>query len=96
MSRRPYQDDTRKWAITTYNRTRPQYGSRLECCLAIAVVLGAHVNTVTRWVNQVHGPARATAAENVAERLRAMEDEVRRLRQENHDLSIARPSNALQ
>lgn len=75
------------WAEKTYTDTRSQYGSRLECCQAIAKALGAHVNTVVRWINETNGPARQMPPEEVTARMRALEDEVQRLRRANHDLS---------
>jgi hypothetical protein len=86
VSRR-YGESTRTWAEKTYTETRDQYGSRLECCQAIAKALGAHVNTVVRWINETNGPARQMPPEEVAARMQALEEEVQRLRRANHDLS---------
>lgn len=94
MSRR-YDDGTRHWAEKTYQDTRDQYGSRLECCQAIALTVGAHVNTVVRWINETYGRPKALTSEEVPNRIRILEAEVERLRRQNHELSAyARPGGA--
>ncbi|NMM90662.1 transposase [Rhodococcus sp. SRB_17] len=85
-----YGDESRAWAEKTFTETRHQYNSRLECCHAIAKVLGAHVNTVSRWIGETYGPARQAAPEEVTAKLRALEEEVVRLRRQNHDLTAGR------
>lgn len=84
---RGYTETTRQWAIKTYNDTRDQYRSRLECCTPIAEALGAHVNTVVRWINAELGRPRLVTEEELPQRLRDLEDEVRRLRQANLELT---------
>ncbi|MBS2993211.1 transposase [Rhodococcus erythropolis] len=85
-----YGDETRAWAEKTFAETRHQYSSRLECCHAIAKSLGAHVNTVSRWIGESYGPARQAPPEEVSARMRALEEEVARLRRQNHDLTSSR------
>ncbi|AWK77056.1 transposase [Rhodococcus sp. NPDC019627] len=85
-----YGDETRAWAEKTFAETRHQYNSRLECCQAIAKVLGAHVNTVSRWIGESYGPARQAPPEEVTAKMRALEEEVQRLRRQNHDLASSR------
>ncbi|MBP1161372.1 hypothetical protein ABIC28_001638 [Rhodococcus sp. PvR044] len=84
---RGYTDSTRTWAIHTYKQTRDQYRSRLECCAAIAADVGAHTNTVVRWVNDELGRPRVVSEEDLPQRVRDLESEVRRLRQANRELS---------
>lgn len=86
MSRR-YDVGTRQWAEKTYQDTRDQYASRLECCQAIAATVGAHVNTVVRWINEAYGRPRVLTSEEVPSRIRVLEAEVERLRRQNHELS---------
>jgi anti-sigma factor RsiW len=81
-----YSDATRRWALETYDSTRKQYRSRLETCTAIAKELGAHVNTVLRWVQSEHGQVRALTEEEVPDRLRALEEENAALRARNREL----------
>lgn len=87
-----YGDETRAWAEKTFEETRHQYNSRLECCQAIAKSLGAHVNTVVRWINETNGPARQMPPEEITARMQALEEEVQRLRRANHDLSTENTS----
>ncbi|MFD6401161.1 transposase [Nocardia sp. XZ_19_231] len=82
----------RSWAITTYRETREQHRSRMECCAEIAKDLGAHVNTVVRWVNAEFGTTRALSTEEVPSKIRALQAEVTRLRAANQQLSEARVS----
>lgn len=85
-----YGEETRAWAEKTFADTRHLYNSRLECCQVIAKTLGAHVNTVTRWITETYGPARQAPPEEVTAKMRAMEEEVMRLRRQNHALSAGR------
>ncbi|NKR30043.1 transposase [Rhodococcus hoagii] len=86
MSQPTYSDATRKWALETYDNTRKQYRSRLECCTAIAKDLGAHVNTVLRWVGAEHGQVRPLTAEEVPTRVRNLEEQNAALRARNREL----------
>lgn len=84
MSR--YSATTISWAIDTYRKTRHQYRSRLECCVAIATAINAHENTVVRWINKAEGRSRALTAEEVPLRLKDLESEVIKLRAANRVL----------
>lgn len=81
-----YSDTTRQWALETYASTRGSYRSRLECCAAIAKDLGAHENTVMRWVNEKHGQVRVLTTEELPDRIRALEAENAQLRARNREL----------
>lgn len=81
-----YTDATRKWAIDTYRESRDQYRSRADACAAIAETIGAHVNTVTRWINAEFGRPRVVSEEDMPEHVRALEAEIARLRQANRML----------
>jgi D-aminopeptidase len=81
-----YSDTTRQWALETYDRTRDSYRSRLECCAAIARELGAHENTVMRWVNDKRGQVRVLTTEELPERIRSLEAENAALRGRNREL----------
>ena len=63
------------------------HGSRAECVAALAVAIGAHENTVARWIKQQFGSSRSPAADEMTARLRAAEAENERLRRENRTLS---------
>ncbi|MFI8977286.1 transposase [Nocardia asteroides] len=76
-----YSPEQRQWAIETYRKTRKNYTSRMECCTRIANDLGAHVNTVTRWINREFGSP-APSAEDTT-RWAALVGENASLRQEN-------------
>ena len=79
--------ETRKWALTEYEKSRQNYASRAECVAVLARAIGAHENTVTRWVKDKFGSSRSPASDDVAARLRAAEAEIGRLRSENRTLT---------
>lgn len=85
--RAEYPAETRTWAIEEYSKSRPNYGSRAECVAALAASIGAHENTVARWIKQQFGSSRSPAADEITARLRAAEAENERLRRENRTLS---------
>lgn len=85
--RAEYPAETRAWALTEYEKSRQNYASRSECVAALAVAIGAHENTVARWVKDRFGSSRSPAADDVAARLRAAEAEIGRLRSENRTLT---------
>jgi len=85
--RAEYPAETRTWAIKEYEKSRHNYGSRAECVAALAVAIGAHENTVARWIKQQFGSSRSPAADEMTARLRAAEAENERLRRENRTLS---------
>lgn len=86
MSGSSYSDSTRRWALETYAETRTRYRSRLECCTVIAGDIGAHVNTVLRWVQAEHGQIRALTSEEIPGHIRVLEEENARLRAANREL----------
>lgn len=85
--RAEYGADVKEWALETYRSSRPNYPSRDRCVAAIAEQIGAHVNTVNRWIKLEFGPSRAPAADEVVAELRAAEAEVERLLRMGRDLS---------
>ncbi|WP_304119290.1 transposase [Mycolicibacterium bacteremicum] len=85
--RAEYADEVKEWALQTYRSSRPNYPSRDQCVTAIADQIGAHVNTVNRWLELEFGPSRAPAADEVVAKLRAAEAEIERLLRVNRDLS---------
>nr|WP_181715689.1 transposase [Cryobacterium sp.]QJS06131.1 transposase [Cryobacterium sp.] len=85
--RAEYPAQTREWALEEYEKSRHNYASRAECVAALALSIGAHENTVARWIKGKYGSSRRPAADEVAARLRAAEEEIIRLRSENHSLS---------
>lgn len=85
--RAEYPAQTRAWALEEYEKSRHNYASRAECVAALAVSIGAHENTVARWIKDKYGSSRRPAADEVAARLRAAEEEITRLRSENRSLS---------
>ncbi len=87
MRRSGYDSCTRSWAIDTYRDSRENYSSRAECVAALADQIGAHVNTVNRWIKSEFGPSRAPAADEITAKLRAAEAEIDRLRRVNRDLT---------
>ncbi|MDJ0363038.1 transposase [Rhodococcus sp. H29-C3] len=82
-----YTPQTRGWALEEYKKSRPNYGSRAECVAALAVAIGAHENTVARWIKLEYGPPRLPAADETVVRMRAVEAENERLRNENLTLT---------
>ncbi len=82
-----YGAQVREWAISTYRSSRQNYPSREKCVTAIADQIGAHVNTVNRWIKIEFGPSRAPAADEVAAKLRAADAEIERLLAVNRDLT---------
>ncbi|MBY6687450.1 transposase [Rhodococcus sp. BP-149] len=82
-----YGAHVREWAISTYRSSRPNYASRDQCVTAIAEQIGAHVNTVNRWIKTEFGPSRAPAADEVVAKLRAAEAEIERLLAVNRRLT---------
>ncbi|WP_328814096.1 transposase [Rhodococcus sp. NBC_00297] len=82
-----YEADVRNWALSTYRSSRPNYASRDQCVTAIAEQIGAHVNTVNRWIKTEFGPSRAPAADEVVAKLRAAEAEIERLLAVNRSLT---------
>lgn len=86
-SRAEYPAETRTWAIEEYEKSRHNYGSRTECVAALAQAIGAHENTVARWIKQQFGSSRSPAADEMTARLRAAEAENERLRRENRTLT---------
>ncbi|WP_328810570.1 transposase [Rhodococcus sp. NBC_00294] len=82
-----YGAHVRDWAISTYRSSRPNYASRDQCVTAIAEQIGAHVNTVNRWIKTEFGPSRAPAADEVVAKLRAAEAEIERLLAVNRTLT---------
>lgn len=85
--RAEYPAATRSWAIEEYEKSRHNYGSRAECVAAIAKTIGAHENTVARWIKDKFGSPRSPAADEMTARLRLAEAENERLRSENRTLS---------
>lgn len=85
-ARAEYPATTRAWALTEYEKSRHNYASRSECVAALASAIGAHENTVARWVKQQFGSSRSPAADDITARLRASEAENERLRRENRTL----------
>ncbi|AMY19584.1 MULTISPECIES: transposase [Nocardiaceae] len=85
--RAEYAAEVKEWALETYRSSRPNYPSRDQCVTAIAGQIGAHVNTVNRWIKLEFGPSRAPAADEVVAELRAAEAEIERLLRVNRDLS---------
>lgn len=85
--RAEYPARTRTWAIAEYEKSRHNYGSRAECVAALAITIGAHENTVARWIKQEFGSSRSPAADEMTARLRAAEAENERLRRENRTLT---------
>jgi len=85
--RAEYPAQTRAWALEEYEKSRHNYASRAECVAALAVSIGAHENTVTRWVKDKFGSSRSPASDDVAAKLRAAEAEIGRLRSENRSLT---------
>ncbi|AMY20711.1 MULTISPECIES: transposase [Nocardiaceae] len=85
--RAEYTAEVKEWALETYRSSRPNYPSRDQCVTAIADQIGAHVNTVNRWIKLEFGPSRAPAADEVVAKLRAAEAEIERLLRVNRDLS---------
>ena len=79
--------ETRQWVLTEYEKSRQNYASRAECVAVLARTIGAHENTVARWIKQQFGPSRSPAADDVAAKLRAAEAENERLRSENRTLT---------
>ncbi|CAB4898567.1 unannotated protein [freshwater metagenome] len=86
-SRAEYPAETRTWAIEEYEKSHHNYGSRAECVAALAIAVGAHENTVARWIKQQFGSSRSPAADEMIARLRAAEAENERLRRENRTLT---------
>ncbi|OZD60830.1 transposase [Rhodococcus sp. 06-1059B-a] len=86
-ARAEYPATTRAWAITEYEKSRHNYSSRSECVAALASAIGAHENTVARWVKQQFGSSRSPAADDITARLRKSEAENERLRRENRTLT---------
>lgn len=84
--RAEYPAETRAWAIAEYDKSRHNYNSRSECVAALAVAIGAHENTVARWIKGHFGSSRSPAADEITARLRASEAENERLRRENRTL----------
>ncbi|WP_206509843.1 transposase [Rhodococcus sp. KRD197] len=82
--RAEYPAATRSWAIEEYEKSRHNYGSRAEC---VAETIGAHENTVARWIKDKFGSPRSPAADEMTARLRLAEAENERLRSENRTLS---------
>ena len=85
--RAEYPAETRAWAITEYRKSRHNHTSRAECVAALAVAIGAHENTVARWIKQEFGSSRRPADDEMTARLRAAEEEIDRLRRENRTLT---------
>ncbi|OAK53799.1 transposase [Rhodococcoides kyotonense] len=85
--RAEYPAATRAWAIAEYEKSRHNYSSRSECVAALALTIGAHENTVARWIKQQLGSARSPAADEMTVRLRASEADNERLRRENRSLT---------
>lgn len=79
--------ETRAWALREYEKSRQNYASRAECVAVLADAIGAHENTVARWVKDKFGSSRSPASDDVAAKLRAAEAEIGRLRSENHTLT---------
>jgi transposase-like protein len=86
-SRAEFPAKTRAWALTEYEKSRQNYTSRAECVAALAREIGAHENTVARWVKDKFGSSRSVASDEVAAKLRAAEAEIGRLRSENRTLT---------
>lgn len=86
-ARAEYPAATRAWAITEYEKSRHNYSSRSECVAALAVAIGAHENTVARWIKGHFGSSRSPAADEITARLRKSEAENDRLRRENRTLA---------
>lgn len=82
-----YTAQTRAWALAEYDKSRHNYASRAECVAAIAKAIGAHENTVARWIKTEFGSPRSPAADEMTAKLRAAEAECERLRQENRILT---------
>ncbi|WP_307830807.1 transposase [Rhodococcus sp. KRD162] len=78
---------TRAWVLTEYEKSRQNYVSRAECVAVLARTIGAHENTVARWVKDKFGSSRSPASDDVAAKLRAAEAEIGRLRSENRTLT---------
>ncbi|MGU3438161.1 transposase [Actinomycetes bacterium M1A6_2h] len=85
--RAEYPAQTRTWALEEYEKSRHNYTSRAECVAALALSIGAHENTVSRWIKDKYGSPRRPAADEVTARLRAAEEEITRLRSENRTLN---------
>ncbi len=85
--RAEYAAEVKEWAPPTYRSSRPNYPSRDRCVTAIADQIGAHVNTVDRWIKLEFGPSRAPAADEVVAKLRAAEAEIERLLRMGRDLT---------
>ncbi|OZC83405.1 transposase [Rhodococcus sp. 06-418-1B] len=85
--RAAFDAETRAWALTEYEKSRQNYASRAECVAVLARTIGAHENTVTRWVKDKFGSSRSPASDDVAAKLRAAEAEIGRLRSENRSLT---------
>lgn len=85
--RAEYPAETRAWAIAEYEKSRRNYTSRAECVAALAVAIGAHENTVARWVKQQFGSPREPAGDDLTAKYNAAVAEVARLRSENRTLA---------
>lgn len=85
--RAAFDAETRAWVLTEYEKSRENYASRAECVAVLARSIGAHENTVTRWVKVKFGPSRSPASDDVAAKLRAADAEIGRLRSENRTLT---------
>ncbi|MFC8181562.1 transposase [Rhodococcus sp. NPDC057297] len=85
--RAEYPAATRTWAIDQYEKSRHNYTSRSECVADLAAAIGAHENTVARWIKQHFGSPSSPAADEITARLKKSEAENERLRRENRTLA---------